>query len=55
LLSEDKYEYTSEIAKKITYIELSANIKFMDRYIAGLFLPYTDLKEFPSVDLFYSP
>ena len=55
LLSEDKYKYTSEIAKNITYIELSANMKFMDRYIAGLFLPNTDLKEFPSVDLFYSP
>ncbi|MDD5622477.1 MAG: ASKHA domain-containing protein [Actinomycetota bacterium] len=49
LLSENKFDYTSEIAEKITYIELSTNMKFMDRYVAGLFLPYTDLKDFPSV------
>jgi len=50
LLSEDRYRYSEEIAGKITYIELSMNMKFMDRYIAGLFLPYTDLKDFPTVE-----
>jgi uncharacterized 2Fe-2S/4Fe-4S cluster protein (DUF4445 family) len=50
LLSENKYRYSEEIANKITYIELSMNMKFMDRYIAGLFLPYTDLKDFPTVE-----
>jgi uncharacterized 2Fe-2S/4Fe-4S cluster protein (DUF4445 family) len=55
LLSEDMYKQTSEIANKITYIELSMNMKFMDRYVAGLFLPYTDLKDFPTVEsIFYS-
>ena len=54
LLSEDKYKFTSELANKITYIELSMNMKFMDRYIAGLFLPYTDLSDFPTVEsIFY--
>ncbi len=50
LLSHDKYKQTSRIARHITYIELSVNMKFMDRYVAGLFLPYTDMKDFPSVE-----
>ena len=50
LLSEDKYKQSSKIADHITYIELSVNMKFMDRYVAGLFLPYTDMKDFPTVE-----
>ena len=55
ILSMEKYRESSEIANKITYLELSMNMGFMDRYVAGLFLPYTDLKDFPTVEkLFYS-
>ncbi|HEY4696320.1 MAG TPA: ASKHA domain-containing protein [Candidatus Hydromicrobium sp.] len=50
LLSEDKYRQSTKIADHITYIELSINMKFMDRYVAGLFLPHTDMKDFPSVE-----
>lgn len=50
LLSEDKYSQSSKIAEHITYIELSVNMKFMERYVAGLFLPYTDMKDFPTVE-----
>jgi uncharacterized 2Fe-2S/4Fe-4S cluster protein (DUF4445 family) len=50
LMSEDKYKKSIEIADHITYIELSVNMKFMDRYVAGLFLPYTDMKDFPTVE-----
>lgn len=50
LLSEDKYKESTKIADHITYIELSINMKFMDRYVAGLFLPYTDMKDFPSIE-----
>lgn len=50
LLSENKYNQTDEIAHKITYLELSINMKFIDKYIAGLFLPYTDLVDFPNVE-----
>jgi len=50
LLSKSKYEQSSKIAEKITYIELSVSMNFMDRYVAGLFLPYTDMKDFPSVE-----
>lgn len=50
LLSEEKYKQSSKIAEHITYIELSVNMKFMERYVAGLFLPYTDMKDFPTVE-----
>jgi uncharacterized 2Fe-2S/4Fe-4S cluster protein (DUF4445 family) len=38
-----------EVAKKITYLELSTNTKFMDQYISALFLPHTNVEEFPKV------
>jgi uncharacterized 2Fe-2S/4Fe-4S cluster protein (DUF4445 family) len=50
IMSEDKYNKSVKIADHITYIELSVNMKFMDRYVAGLFLPYTDMKDFPTVE-----
>ncbi len=50
IMSEDKYNESVKIADHITYIELSVNMKFMDRYVAGLFLPYTDMKDFPTVE-----
>ncbi|MHB1347135.1 MAG: ASKHA domain-containing protein [Candidatus Humimicrobiaceae bacterium] len=49
LLSENKYKESLKIASKLTYLELSTNNNYMDRYVAGLFLPFTDFKEFPSV------
>ncbi|MFO7929640.1 MAG: ASKHA domain-containing protein [Candidatus Humimicrobiaceae bacterium] len=50
LLSSKKYTETIEIADALTYVELSVNMKFMDRYVAGLFFPYTDLTDFPTVE-----
>jgi len=50
LMSDKKYNESISISEHITYIELSVNMKFMDRYVAGLFLPYTDMKDFPSVE-----
>ncbi len=50
LLSASKYAQSVAAADAVTYIELSVNMKFMDRYVAGLFLPYTDLKDFPTVE-----
>lgn len=39
----------SEIAAKMTYIELSADNKFYDAFMSALFLPHTDSTLFPSV------
>ncbi|MBM3144624.1 MAG: DUF4445 domain-containing protein [Chloroflexi bacterium] len=39
----------TEIAARMTYIELSANNTFYDAFMSALFLPHTDMKRFPSV------
>ncbi len=39
----------ADVAAKMTYLELSADNTFMDEYTSALFLPHTDLSEFPSV------
>jgi uncharacterized 2Fe-2S/4Fe-4S cluster protein (DUF4445 family) len=49
LLSTEALEKTGDIAKNITYIDLSAEPAYMDEYIASLFFPHTNLWRFPSV------
>ncbi|OQX61543.1 MAG: ferredoxin, partial [Anaerolinea sp. 4484_236] len=39
----------TEIAARMTYIELSADNKFYDAFMSALFLPHTDMSLFPSV------
>ena len=43
-----RHEVT-DVASKMTYLELSADNTFMDEYTSALFLPHTDLSGFPSV------
>jgi uncharacterized 2Fe-2S/4Fe-4S cluster protein (DUF4445 family) len=50
LLSTHAFERTVKIASRMTNIELSTYLPFMDEYVAALFLPHTDRKLFPSVD-----
>ncbi len=38
-----------EIARRMTYMELSVSRSFMDEYLSALFLPHTDLHAFPTV------
>ena len=49
LLSSGAMQKSFEIAKKITYFELSADVKYMEEYVAALFFPHTDLSKFPSL------
>ena len=49
LLSYEAMKKADEIAKKITYFELSVEPGYMDEYMAALFFPHTDLAKFPSV------
>ncbi|MDD5044681.1 MAG: ASKHA domain-containing protein [Candidatus Omnitrophica bacterium] len=51
LLSCQAMEKAQEVAKKITYFELSVDNKYMDEYMAALFFPHTDLTRFKSVKL----
>jgi len=49
LLDWRKRERIAEIAKRMTYIELSADNSFYEAFTSALFLPHTDLGKFPSV------
>ena len=39
----------SDVTKKMTNFELSDTNSYMDQYIAALFLPHTDLNQFPNL------
>ena len=51
LLSYEAMKNANDIAKKVTYFELSVDPGYMDEYMAALFFPHTDLLKFPSVRL----
>ena len=38
-----------EVTKKMTNFELSETVSYMDNYIAALFLPHTDMNQFPKL------
>jgi uncharacterized 2Fe-2S/4Fe-4S cluster protein (DUF4445 family) len=46
LLSAEATKVAEEIARKITYFELSVDPGYMDEYMAALFFPHTDLSRF---------
>jgi uncharacterized 2Fe-2S/4Fe-4S cluster protein (DUF4445 family) len=48
-LSRTMREEAEEIAKKMTYLELSVSRSFMDEYVSGLFIPHTNIDTFPGV------
>ncbi len=49
LLCDRLRHEAEEIAKKMTYVELSVSHSFMDEYMQALFLPHTNLDAFPTV------
>jgi len=49
LLSNAALEKVDEIARKMTYIELSVDNMFSDQFVSALFLPHTDTTLFPTV------
>ncbi|MDA8219023.1 MAG: ASKHA domain-containing protein [Dehalococcoidales bacterium] len=48
-LSRDMLRRADEIAKMMTYVELSVHPEYMDHYVSALFLPHTNMDAFPSV------
>lgn len=48
-LSRKLREEAEEIAKKMTYLELSVSHAFMGEYVSGLFIPHTNIDAFPGV------
>jgi uncharacterized 2Fe-2S/4Fe-4S cluster protein (DUF4445 family) len=49
LLSEGNKGLADEVAKKMTYIELNTEPRYMNEFTGSLFLPHTDMDLFPSV------
>ena len=49
LMCPDMRQEVVDIARKMTYLELSADNTFMDEFTKALFLPHTDIASFPSV------
>ena len=50
LLRRDVRAHLTEVARKMTYVELSADNSFYDAFTSALFLPHTDASRFPSVE-----
>ena len=49
LLSAEHRRMLDDIAAKITYVDLSSDTRYMDSYVQAMFLPHTDLTQFPTV------
>ena len=49
LLSRRVLREMKEIARRVTYVELSVGNRFMEEFMSALFLPHTDLSLFPSL------
>lgn len=49
LLSQTAQQRISDIAARMTYIELSADNSFYEAFTSALFLPHTEMDRFPSV------
>ena len=49
LLSRKGRQQLQQIANRMTYIDLSSDIGYMDSYLAALFLPHTEMSLFPTV------
>jgi uncharacterized 2Fe-2S/4Fe-4S cluster protein (DUF4445 family) len=50
LLDENIRQQITEIAARMTYIELSSDNKFYDAFMSAVFLPHTDMSRFPTVE-----
>lgn len=49
LLSRQARQTVDDLARRMTYVELSADNTFYDAFTAALFLPHTEIRRFPSV------
>jgi uncharacterized 2Fe-2S/4Fe-4S cluster protein (DUF4445 family) len=50
LLRRDVRSHLTDVARMMTYLELSADNSFYDAFTSALFLPHTDVAKFPSVE-----
>jgi uncharacterized 2Fe-2S/4Fe-4S cluster protein (DUF4445 family) len=49
LLDKNAHQRIKAIAEKMTYIELSADNTFYEAFMSAMFLPHTDMSNFPTI------
>jgi uncharacterized 2Fe-2S/4Fe-4S cluster protein (DUF4445 family) len=49
LVSQEYRQRQLDLARRMTYVDLSSESRYMDQYTSALFLPHTDPERFPSV------
>ena len=49
LLSETYRKEAADICNRMTYMDFSSNNRFMEEFTSAMFLPHTNLEEFPSI------
>ncbi len=49
LVSQDYRQRQLKLARRMTYVDLSSDPKYMDQYTSACFLPHTDPDQFPNV------
>lgn len=49
LVSQDYRQRQLALSRRMTYVDLSSDPKYMDQYTGALFLPHTDPEQFPTV------
>lgn len=49
LVSQEFRQCQLELARRMTYMELSTEPAYMDQYTGAMFLPHTDIKRFPTI------
>ena len=52
--SKDMLKAAEQVARMMTNVDMSDNQVFMDRYVAAMFLPHTDMTYFPTMDAILS-
>jgi uncharacterized 2Fe-2S/4Fe-4S cluster protein (DUF4445 family) len=53
LLRRDVRAHLTDVAGMMTYLELSADNSFYEAFTSALFLPHTDMSQFPSVEVIF--
>jgi uncharacterized 2Fe-2S/4Fe-4S cluster protein (DUF4445 family) len=51
LLDRGFLDHIDEVCNRITYVELNVNMELMNEFRGALFIPHTDLRLFPSVEI----
>jgi uncharacterized 2Fe-2S/4Fe-4S cluster protein (DUF4445 family) len=49
LVSQEFRERQAAVAARMTYLDLGTDPEYMDQYTSALFLPHTDIGQFPTV------